>query len=46
MYDAEADSDERYEDDEEQEDQDTADGEALGIDLSRFMKNDAFFLYK
>ena len=41
-----ADSDEKFEDDEEEADQDMADGEALGIDLSRFMKNTAFTFYK
>ena len=45
-YDSSADSDEKFEDDEEEADQDTADGEALGIDLTRFMKTTAFMHYK
>ena len=44
-YDVEYD-DEGYEENEDEADQDAADGEALGIDLTRFFKKTEFYFYK
>ena len=44
-YDVEYD-DEGFEENEEEADQDAADGEALGIDLTRFFKKTEFYFYK
>ena len=44
-YDGE-DSDSEMEKDSEEEENDTADGEALGIDLSKWMKKNEFMHYK